>query len=195
MRDPEAAHIFPFATSQRKNFTDLHNILRHFWGEEKAETWHTLYENSEISQSLSNYLSLNHQLHFWFEKARFALKPLSQTDTAITVQFHWLRQTTLQPWNQVDYSGEALLDLANLRTPATWGFGLAHRASGVPIQTGQTFVIWAENPEDLPSFDLLELQWNLLRAAAICGAADVSDDEDDMEDDDDDDMEDDDEDG
>ncbi len=39
----------------------------------------------------------------------------------------------------------------------------------------QTFVIWAENPEDLPSFELLEIQWNLRRVAAICGAANVTD--------------------
>ena len=45
----------------------------------------------------------------------------------------------------------------------------------MPIETGQTFVIRAEKPEDLPSFELLELQWNLLRVAAICGAADIRD--------------------
>ncbi|KAL2139811.1 hypothetical protein VTI28DRAFT_4666 [Corynascus sepedonium] len=31
-------------------------------------------------------------------------------------------------------------------------------------------------PEDKPSWDLLKMQWYLLRVAAICGAADVTDD-------------------
>ena len=46
----------------------------------------------------------------------------------------------------------------------------------MPIQTGQTFVLQAAKPDDLPSWELLEMQWNLLRVAAICGAADVTDD-------------------
>lgn len=39
------------------------------------------------------------------------------------------------------------------------------------------FTIVAEDPNDLPDWDMLELQWNLLRVAAIAGAADVDDDD------------------
>jgi hypothetical protein len=46
----------------------------------------------------------------------------------------------------------------------------------VNIRTGQTFLLRADNPEDKPSWELLEMQWNLLRVAAICGAADVTED-------------------
>ena len=141
---------------------------------DKALAWRELYENPAVTQSLANYLTLGHQLHFWFDKARFALKPLFQTANTITVQFHWLRQSNLSPTTAIIASGETLVDLAGLRT-RTWGSYLAHRASGVPIQTGQTFVIRAEDSKDLPSFELLEVQWNLLRVAAICGAADVTD--------------------
>ena len=142
---------------------------------EKSLIWRTRYEDPTITQSPANYLSLSHQLHFWFNKARFAFKPLSQTPTTITLQFHWLRQTNLSPMTSIDASGEMLLDVAGLRTPSgpeAWGSCLAHRASGVPIRTGQTFVIRADHPKDLPSLELLELRWNLLRVAAICGAAD-----------------------
>ena len=37
---------------------------------------------------------------------------------------------------------------------------LAHRHSGLCIETGQVFVISADDPEDLPSLELLELQWH-----------------------------------
>lgn len=179
MSDPEAAHIFPFAASQSKRFGYLDALLQCFWGIEQALTWRNLYTNAAITQSVVNHLCLSHQLHFWFDKARFAFKPLFQTDTTITLQFHWLRRTYLSSNAIVDTSVETLLDSVGLRTfPATWGSCLAHRASGVPVRTGQTFVVQAKYPGALPSFELLELQWNLLRVAAICGAADVDDDSD-----------------
>ncbi|CAK7564432.1 MAG: hypothetical protein SEPTF4163_002323, partial [Sporothrix epigloea] len=58
----------------------------------------------------------------------------------------------------------------------TWGpQPVAHRKSGLPLRTGQIFTIRAENPEDLPSFELLDMQWNLLRVAAMSGAAEAED--------------------
>ncbi len=158
-----------------------------------------------------NYISLNHQLQFWLGKARFALKPLRQTPTTITVQWHWLRRSRLGPEAEIACDRDMFLYLAGVTTTVTttnittigtasttittsgtgtsgtgttsigttgtmaWGSGLAHRESGVPIDNGQTFVIRAEKPEDLPSFEMLELQWNLLRIAAICGVADAPD--------------------
>lgn len=62
-----------------------------------------------------------------------------------------------------------------------WGDALAHRESGVRIQTVQTFLL--PRHEGMPSWDLLEMRWDLLemrwdlvRVAALCGAADVTDD-------------------
>ena len=175
MSDPQAVHIFPFATSKSKRFQPLDDLLQCFWGKEQASTWRRLFEDPAITQSLANRVSINRQFHVWFGKTRFAFKPLSQTPTTITLQFHWLRRTNLLPSTLVEASGEAILNGLRM-SPETWGLGnLAHRASGMPLKTGQTFVIRAENAEDLPSFELLELQWNLHRIAAICGAADLAD--------------------
>ena len=133
-------------------------------------------ENASVTQSLKNYLSLSHQIHFWFDNARFALKPLRQNKDRkeIVVQWHWLKRSCLLPRTVVSQAQDTFLAQAELDEMA-WGSCFAHRKSGLPIETGQTFVIRAENFEDLPSFELLELQWNLLRVAAICGAADVTD--------------------
>ncbi|CAK7275151.1 hypothetical protein SEPCBS57363_006534, partial [Sporothrix epigloea] len=63
-----------------------------------------------------------------------------------------------------------------------WGPAeVAHRRSGLRIRTGQLFTIRADKPEDLPSMELLQIQWNLKRIAAMSGAADVYED---LEDDD-----------
>ncbi|KAK3905994.1 hypothetical protein C8A05DRAFT_12221 [Staphylotrichum tortipilum] len=173
--DPAAAHIFPFATSEKKRFTDLAELLHAFWGVPKALAWRRQFEDARITQSPKNYLSLNHQIHVWFDNARFALKPLRQTSaTEIVVQWHWLKRSKLLPRTLVGQSQETFLQMAELND-ASWGSCLLLRPTGVPIETGQTFVLRAENPEDLPSFELLEMQWNLLRVAAICGAADVTD--------------------
>lgn len=50
---------------------------------------------------------------------------------------------------------------------------LAHRQSGIPVETGQVFTTTAKDPKALPSYELLELQWNILQLAAMSGAADV----------------------
>ncbi|SPO02644.1 uncharacterized protein DNG_05317 [Cephalotrichum gorgonifer] len=116
---------------------------------------------------------MNHQLRFWLESAKFALKPLRQTNNEIVVQWHWLRKSTLTPRANIAQAQDILVDAGV--AGQNWGENLAYRPSGVPIKTGQTFVIRAEDPDTLPSFELLELQWNLLRVAAICGAGEATD--------------------
>jgi hypothetical protein len=124
---------------------------------------------------------MSHQLHFWFDNAKFALKPLRQSSGEVVVQWHWLKKPVLKPKVVIRTGYDPLLQAGLI--DQNWGDCLAHRKSGMPIRTGQTFTIRAENPEDLPSWDLLQLQWDLLRVAAICGAADVTDDYYDSDDD------------
>lgn len=176
--DPAAAHLFPFATTQHKErFFYFRDLLPFFWGAEQPSAWRKLYEDARVTESTKNFISLNHQLHFWFDNARFALKPLGPTGNngEIAVQWHWLKRARLMPRTEIT-TGVDIRELAGLKNNRSWGDCLAHRKSGVPIQTGQIFTIRAEKEEDLPDHDLLELQWNLLRVAAICGAADVEDD-------------------
>lgn len=135
--------------------------------------WRKQYEDEGITQLAKNGISMSHQIHFWFDNARFALKPLRQTQDGIVVQWHWLKRAILKPAVRIK-PGQDILLQAGL-TDQNWGECLAHRRSGVPIRTGQTFILRADNPEDLPSWDLLDMQWNLLRVAAISGAADVPD--------------------
>lgn len=146
-------------------------MLKGFWGEAKMMAWSELFSREEITESPKNLICLNRQLHFWFDHAKFALKPLRQTENEVVVQWHWLKDARLKPKDRI--TGDDFLTQAGL-TDQNWGKGLAHRKSGMPVRTGQIFHIRADDPEHLPSFELLELQWNLLRVAAISGAADVS---------------------
>jgi len=49
------------------------------------------YQNSSEAETAQNGLSMNFHLHYWFDNAKFALKPLRRTDNSITVQWHWLK--------------------------------------------------------------------------------------------------------
>ncbi|KAK0641887.1 hypothetical protein B0T16DRAFT_290550, partial [Cercophora newfieldiana] len=172
MPDPEAARIFPFSTSEKKAFSYLNDLLTAFWGPEKALAWRRHFEAADITQSAKNGISMNHQIRFWFDNARLALKPLRETAEGIVVQWHWLKRSVLKPsvtiYREVDILYQAgVMD-------QRWGDALAHRESGVRIQTGQTFLL--PRHEHMPSWELLEMQWDLLRVAALCGAADVTDD-------------------
>ncbi|KAK4031997.1 hypothetical protein C8A01DRAFT_51106 [Parachaetomium inaequale] len=172
-RDGYVSHIFPFAPRAKRDFGNLNDMLQSFWGAAKCMAWQRLYEDASITQSPKNHISMNHQLHVWFDKAKFALKPLRKTQNEIVIQWHWLRNPILKPKELIGDNEDILLR-AGL-TDRSWGTNIAHRKSGFPIQTGQTFVIRAKDPEDLPSFELLELQWNMLRIAAICGAGEATD--------------------
>lgn len=182
MPDPTGAPIIPFATSHR-HFDSLKHILNVFWGEEQASTWRLRFEEdvSYFPLSPKTVIPMSHQMQFWFDRARFALKPLQETEIGVEVQFHWLKRAQTKPLQPLHCAADSpplsYLTHAGVTTES-WGDGLnlAHRMSGVPIRTGQVFTLRADDPREKPSWELLEMQWNFLRIAAICGAAEVLDD-------------------
>lgn len=172
MEDPEAARIFPVSTTEERNISVLSDLLKIWWGKEKAGRWSALFQDQGVTESAQNLVCLNHQLHWWFHNAKFALKPPRKTeDGGVVVQFHWLKANGLKPHRPLrgGLSFSDILSEAGLSDNDAWGDKLAHRKSGLPLQTGQTFVLGAKYPEQAPSFELLQLSWDLLRVAAICG--------------------------
>ncbi|KAL7786382.1 hypothetical protein V8C37DRAFT_392155 [Trichoderma ceciliae] len=176
--NPEAAHIFPFSTSATARFAAMDSAILTFWGLQTYTKWTDEYKNTQVTESPQNLLSMNKYAHSMWDSAEFALKPLRESVNEIVVQWHWLKHTTLTPRKEIPHN----TDVRDFIDPKGWGDGLVHRESGRKIRTGQTFVIRAEDPRHLPSFKLLELQWDLLRVAAICGAAGKYDEEFDDED-------------
>ncbi|KAK0705611.1 hypothetical protein B0H67DRAFT_637783 [Lasiosphaeris hirsuta] len=155
----------PSGSGTRSGFSDR--------GSEKSTAWRRMFENADITQSAKNGISMSHQIHFWFDNARFALKPLSETPEGVVVQWHWLKRSILKPLTYIR-PNEDILHQAGVMDQ-NWGDNLAHRESGMRIRTGQTFLLRADKPEDKPS-------WDLQCVAALCGAADVTDDYYDYED-------------
>lgn len=115
-----------------------------------------------------------------------ALKPLRKPDDkSIVVQFHWLKTSHQKPESDVHRANFAQILSATGLSGDKWGNMLAHRASGLLLQTGQVFTLTANDPAHVPNFDLLRLSWDLLRVISICGAAEEEDidDDDDVDDD------------
>ena len=147
-------------------------MLRRFWGQDDFKRWSDKFHDSGVTESPKNLISLSHQIHFWWDKAKFGFKPLRKVKNGVVLQFHWFRQPLLKPKEII---GEDFLQQAFEGNTKIWGERLAHRKSGYPVKTGQVFTITAEREEDVPDWELLELQWNLLRVAAMSGAANVPD--------------------
>ncbi|CAK7274727.1 hypothetical protein SEPCBS119000_006321 [Sporothrix epigloea] len=178
--NPEAAHIYPFSAGLKRESTQIDHIatLASFWGQERADAWRSQFRSSRVTESPKNLLSLNNQIHFWWGAGRLALRPMQTLDPCtIKVQLHWLRRSARRP---TMLSNGSLDDISALCGGGTdfesWGRPpVAHRKSGLPLETGQIFTIRADDPQDLPSFELLEMQWDLLRIAAMSGAAEAQD--------------------
>ncbi|CAK7274808.1 hypothetical protein SEPCBS57363_006353 [Sporothrix epigloea] len=176
--NPEAAHIYPFSAGPASGRAKHIATLVNFWGKEKADAWSRQYSATSVTESAKNLLCLNSQLHFWWGTCHLALRPIRTLDPCtIKLQLHWLRRSRTRPTAPLSGTFDDIRSLCGGEDDlATWGpQPVAHRMSGLPLRTGQIFTIRAENPEDLPSFELLDMQWNLLRVAAMSGAAEAED--------------------
>ncbi|CAK7275022.1 hypothetical protein SEPCBS57363_006465 [Sporothrix epigloea] len=176
--NPEAGHIYPFSAGPASGRRKYIAMLVSFWGKEKADAWSRQYCATRVTESAKNLLCLNSQLHFWWGTCRLALRPIRTLDPCtIKLQLHWLRRSRTRPTTPLSGTFDDIRSLCGGEDDLeTWGAQpVAHRKSGLPLRTGQIFTIRAENPEDLPSFELLDMQWNLLRVAAMSGAAEAED--------------------
>lgn len=155
------------------------HMIRTFWSPDQASAWCSMIQKTAVLGSPQNLISLNHQLHWWFDNGKLALKPLRKLDDgSIVVQFHWLKASGLKPATPLpigDLDMDKWMHEAGLTDNSSWGNLKIHRWSGKPIETGQTFILGATNPSLAPSFELLQLSWDMLRMIAICGAAEPED--------------------
>lgn len=166
--------MVPFGALRHKHFTSLRSLIKMFWGPDQAKIWLDLIQDPSVTESPKNLLSLNHQIHWWFDNGKMALKPLRQLDDgSVVVQFHWLKRHQLRSTTKFGGNFDDFMQKAGLEDNAAWGDILAHRKSGLPLKTGQIFTLRApaDKPEWIPSFELLKLSWDMSRIIAISGAA------------------------
>jgi hypothetical protein len=104
-------------------------------------------------------------------------EPIEKIEKGIRLRVRWLPRTTLGMKDKV------ALDLNPLECLQPYldsdGYvGISHSRTHRPIINGTIIEITAADSSAVPSWDLFSLQWDLIRMASLCGAAEASDDDD-----------------
>ena len=103
-----------------------------------------------------------------------ALEPVERLSNGTRVRLRWLRQTSFTVWDRVPLNTNPNDHLHPPNVPGS--FNIRDLPSGHPIPDGSVFDLTSDYGEMHVSYDLLQLQWDLLRMAALCGAAEAADD-------------------
>ncbi|KAL6884426.1 hypothetical protein GGI43DRAFT_433389 [Trichoderma evansii] len=146
----------------------LHQVQTH-----RADIWCSMREQIQILESPQNLICLDPKLHWYFNNREMALKPLRKTDHgSVVVQLHWLKQPNVTPSTSLQgIDMDEWMQRAGLADNSAWGDNI----SGLSVETGQRFVLSANDPAHVPNFELLQLSWDLLRIMAISGVARLED--------------------
>ncbi|KAK1994073.1 hypothetical protein LX36DRAFT_223609 [Colletotrichum falcatum] len=198
---PEVCHIFPFASLRYRSTMKTALVsMTTLWGKDRVTELLNRLSSAyafgdtnmtNVVDTPKNMVTLNPQLHDWWGRGLFALEPLgkpkasdaqSATGTPTTskkqkreeytiqVRFHWLRRTDVRDLKSiVDFSQDPI---AKLRIPDPNPPAAVNLQTWRPIENGQVFEITANDLEELPDYEILLLQWDLLRMWRLAGGAD-----------------------
>ena len=143
-----------------------------------------LVGDGNIIDTAANMVALQPLLHRWWGKAMIGFEHIEKIQKGIRLRVRWLPKTTLAIKDQV------ALDLNPLECLQPYSdedgyVKITHSKTCRPILDGTVIDITAQDESAVPSWDMFSLQWDLIRMASLCGAAEASD-NDDWESDDDD---------
>jgi len=159
-----------------------------------------LAEKVRSSDFAWNMLAVSPQLHVWWAQGRWAVKCLGITPVnnqhVLTLEFHWMPQRSQLPrGREIDLDkdeGEQML-----KELTTWNgdpnvtsedhgvIAISDARSHQPLLSGQIFELRHSTNDDAEKMkDMVDLQWYLILACSLAGAADPPELEDDESDDD-----------
>lgn len=184
--DPDVCHVVPFGWS--KNGKNLGKSVRYldaispFMAKEDFDSLFAhLTKHQRCTDQRWNMISLSQKLHRRWGKAHWAFKVLGSSDpddegnTDVTIQFYWMRR----PAGSTPDEPENLYP-DQLSEWATGGPApiLGHSAHNFHrdrihrlIMTGDTFKVNMPKDEAPRFIQMMDLQWLIIRIAAMAGAA------------------------
>lgn len=144
------------------------------WGEERCcQVGRLLFEDgSSIVDTAHNMVALSQLVHHWWGEGTIAFEPLYRLQNGVRFRFRWLEN----PPARLDASIPLDTD-PRLKVPGSHDAGsanLRHLDSGRLILDGEIIDIISEDPTATPSFEIFQLQWDLLRMARLSGAAEAA---------------------
>lgn len=159
------------------------STLKNYWPERKIHSWKKAVLGKKGTESPHNMITLSPTVHKLWDGCYFAFKPisLSRNRRKLVMEFHWLRPRPKA--TKGHHMVDALTPPDSVAEHDTPGedIRLVHGPSKAIITSGRRVVMRTDNPkkQPLPSYQLLEMQWNLQRVGALSAAAEHDDDDDD----------------
>lgn len=176
---PQACHIFPFSAIKRRGLLSdaLQSILGMFWTSARGARLQALItDNAHILDTAKNMICLTPTLHSWWANAYFALEPYEQLPNGVRIRLRWLKKTAFVPWQAMPEPRTDPRDYLNWPGEQEGILGIVDFESGHPLIDGSLFDLVSDDVDTQVSWDLIEIQWDLLRMAALSGAGEVADD-------------------
>jgi len=165
--------IFPASALKRTDFVRnaLTALSQVYWDADLVHHLHGLLAGEDnILDSPRNFICLQPQLHRWWSKAYLALEPIEHLPKGVRIRVRWLPRPSFKSSDRVPLNTDprdqltcpvepGLVKAVDLRTQR-------------PIIDGNTYDIVSDDLSAVPSFEVLKLQWDLLKLAALSGAVD-----------------------
>ena len=157
--------------------------LKRVWKSAITERLEALLNGREnVIDTPQNLICLSPQLHRWWGAARIGLEPIMEVEQkdgkkGVRVRLRWLRRSTLSVSQHLSMETrpEAILEEGYFRHSNV--NTLRPIADGEVIDLFERVVIekGKERTIPAPSKDILSLQWDVIRMASLCGAAEAVD--------------------
>ncbi|OJJ72154.1 hypothetical protein ASPBRDRAFT_55379 [Aspergillus brasiliensis CBS 101740] len=175
----EVAHIFPRSLGKKgtEGVKDFWNALECFWTPQQLEAWKEQVLGPDGVETCSNLMCMTNLAHELWEKAVFALKPLSLSEDKrhLEVQFYWLPMNKYRRTMSVTAVPEPFpRNLSS--TNDTYKTVLWNMDTDTRVCSGDILTFKTDDPvgHPLPSMELLNMQWILHRVLALSGAANAT---------------------
>lgn len=157
------------------------STLKNYWPEKQVDSWKRAVLGKKGTESPQNMITLSPTVHKLWSGCYFAFKPisLSRNRRKLVMEFHWLRPRPKA--TKGHHMVDALTPPESVAEHDTPGedIRLVHGPSKAIITSGRRVVMRTDDPKKrpLPSYQLLEMQWNLQRVGALSAAAEPRQDE------------------
>ncbi|KAL7938103.1 hypothetical protein V8C35DRAFT_141055 [Trichoderma chlorosporum] len=182
---PDACHIVPYAvTANDTNIASFITspLINQLEGSEGQLGKIIVQESLGSLDKSWNMVCLHPTLHRWWSKHLFGLKCLGLVpngdgkSTRVQIQFYWMPRNGIKPNDPAKPPYDKAMDemLQTVATERDRGIVKdVQRDSFHELETGQTFEIVVDNVDAIKMKAALDLQWAVIRLAAMSGAAGV----------------------
>ncbi|KAK1991341.1 hypothetical protein LX36DRAFT_716134 [Colletotrichum falcatum] len=174
--DPTVCYVFPLASleqhHQHAGKLSLYSLTK-LWGDDRiirlmGKLFNTDSGDLTAINTAANMICLDETLREWWNMA-VPGGPQGRR-WRIRLRFHWLKKAAIHDLTSVvDFSVDPV---PMLQEPDEGPPEILNATTRRSVESGQAFTVTAGSPRELPDYDILRLQWDLLRMWRLAGGAD-----------------------